>query len=80
MNNEQISLPNYIEETGLKQKKIAQLLGIAKETVSLYCTGNATPSLITLRKIESITNGRVGLYSKWGEELKQAKAKDESLS
>lgn len=80
MNNEQISLPEYIEETGLKQKKIAQLLGIAKETVSLYCTGNATPSLTTLRKIESITNRRVGLYSKWGEELKQAKAKDESLS
>lgn len=80
MNNEQISLPEYIEETGLKQKKIAQLLDIAKETVSLYCTGNATPSLTTLRKIESITNRRVGLYSKWGEELKQANAKDENLS
>lgn len=80
MDSKQITLPEYVEETGLKQKKIALLLGIAKETVSLYCTGNATPSLTTLRKIESITNGRVGLYSKWGKELKQAKAKDESLS
>ena len=79
MDDKQITLPQYIEETGLKQKKIAQLLGIAKETVSLYCRGNLTPSMLALRKIEKVTSGRVGLYSKWGEELKQAKAKDESL-
>ena len=76
----QITLPEYLKETGLKQMKIAELIGVTKETLSLYCRGNVTPKANVLRKIEEATGGRVGLYSKWGEELKQAKAKDESLS
>ena len=80
MDSKQITLPEYIEETGLKQKKIAELIGVTKETLSLYCRGNITPGVNVLRKIEEATGGRVGLYSKWGEELKQAKVKDESLS
>ena len=76
----QITLPEYLKETGLKQMKIAELIGVTKETLSLYCRGNITPGVNVLRKIEEATGGRVGLYSKWGEELKQAKAKDENLS
>lgn len=60
----QITLPEYLKETGLKQMKIAELIGVTKETLSLYCRGNITPGVNVLRKIEeatglvSIRNGR----------------------
>ena len=71
--NNQISLKEYVKRTGIKQDKIAEILGVQSSTVSSWACGRYQPDITNIRALESCTGGQVGLYSPWGEELKKLK-------
>ncbi len=54
--NEIISenIKREIETSGISKTEIAKALGVAKPTVSQYCSGRAQPSLATLSKLCSL--------------------------
>ena len=45
------ALRRELEERSITQKELAEFLGIARQTVSLYCTGQSSPDINILRKI-----------------------------
>lgn len=44
------------ERKGLSQKDIAEIIGVAKSTYSLYESGNREPNVQTIKKIADILN------------------------
>lgn len=72
---QQISLKDFVKDIGIKQYKIAEILGVRTMTVSSWVNGQSKPDIQKLRAIELYTNGIVGLYSPWGDELKSYREK-----
>ncbi len=44
------------EKQGLSQKEVAESIGVAKSTYSLYESGNREPNVKTIKKIADILN------------------------
>ena len=44
------------EKKGLSQKEVAESIGVAKSTYSLYESGNREPNVKTIKKIADILN------------------------
>ena len=52
--NENLKLAR--EKKGLSQKEVAESIGVAKSTYSLYESGNREPNVQTIKKIADILN------------------------
>ena len=50
------NLKNAREMRGLSQKYVAEAIGVAKSTYSLYESGNREPNVQTIKKISDILN------------------------
>ena len=44
------------EQKGLSQKEVAEKIGVAKSTYSLYESGNREPNVQTIKKISDVLN------------------------
>ena len=44
------------EQKGLSQKDVAEKIGVAKSTYSLYVSGNREPNVQTIKKISDVLN------------------------
>jgi DNA-binding transcriptional regulator YdaS (Cro superfamily) len=56
-------LAAYLAETGMKQNKLAELVGIHPSVLSRFLKGDARPSLDTAFEIERVTGGGVPAVS-----------------
>ena len=50
------NLKNAREKRGLSQKEVAEGIGVAKSTYSLYESGNREPNVQTIKKIADLLN------------------------
>lgn len=50
------NLKNAREKRGMSQREVAESIGVASSTYSLYESGNREPNLPTIRKIADILN------------------------
>lgn len=50
------NLRNAREHNGLSQKEVAEKIGVAKSTYSLYESGNREPNVKTIKKISGVLN------------------------
>ena len=50
------NLKNARERKGLSQKEVAEGIGVAKSTYSLYESGNREPNVQTIKKIADMLN------------------------
>ncbi len=51
-----INLKRAREQKGLSQKEVAEGIGVAKSTYSMYESGNREPNVQTIRKIADVLN------------------------
>lgn len=49
-----VNLQNARERQGLTQKEVAERIGVAKSTYSLYESGNREPNVQTIKKIADL--------------------------
>ena len=50
------NLKNARERKGISQKDVAEKIGVAKSTYSLYESGNREPNVQTIKKIADVLN------------------------
>ena len=50
------NLKNARERKGISQKDVAEKIGVAKSTYSLYESGNREPNVQTIKKIADVSN------------------------
>lgn len=50
------NLRDVREQKGLSQKEVAEKIGVAKSTYSLYESGNREPNVQTIKKISDVLN------------------------
>lgn len=55
-NHFNLNLRSAREKKGLSQKEVAEAVGVAKSTYSLYESGNREPNVQTIKKIASVLN------------------------
>lgn len=49
-----LALKKYREKRGIKQFELADLLGVAKSTISMWETGERKPDIVTLKKLAEL--------------------------
>lgn len=68
-------LSEIMEERGVSQEKLAKALGVKRQTVSLYKTGQSSPNAGQLRKISEFFE----ISSDWLLGMSDVKSQDENL-
>ena len=49
-----LALKKYREKSGIKQLELADILGVAKSTISMWETGERKPDIVTLKKLAEL--------------------------
>lgn len=54
-----MTLVQYLQQTGISQSKFAEIIGVSQMAVNRYCRGNRVPNSIIMRRILEETRGKV---------------------
>ena len=49
-----LALKKYRQKSGIKQFELADILGVAKSTISMWETGERKPDIVTLKKLAEL--------------------------
>lgn len=56
-------LKSYLKDNGIRQRTLAETIGVSRAYMSDLCNGKRTPSFAVARKISDATGGEVGFES-----------------
>jgi len=56
-----MKLKEYLKTHKLSQRKLATMLGVSQEHISQILCGKKNPSIQLIKRIETVTNGKVSV-------------------